>query len=215
MEENRKGTGVFYAVVGVATLVVAIIGATFAYFSASATNDTDVKGSTASGASLAIAVTKVSDEATAKNMIPMLSTDLQKGVTGTSSKSCIDANGNTVCQVYKVTVTNGSADIGINVKGTMNLTSNAKNMKWQVLTDATTVDTKATAVAQGTEGVIVANQTLTASGTHDFYLVIWLDETNKPQDTDDAGKTFNGTITFNGVNSDGSASTGITAKFNG
>ena len=34
MEENRKGTGVFYAVVGVATLVVAIIGATFAYFSA-------------------------------------------------------------------------------------------------------------------------------------------------------------------------------------
>ena len=215
MEENRKGTGVFYAVVGVATLVVAIIGATFAYFSASATNDTDVTGTTASGASLAIAITKVSDEATAKNMIPMLSTDLQKGVTGTASKSCIDANNNTVCQVYKVTVTNGSADIGINVKGTMNLTSNAKNMKWQVLTDATTVDTKATAVAQGTEGVIVANQALTASGTHDFYLVIWLDETNKPQDTDDAGKTFNGTITFNGVNSDGSASTGITAKFNG
>lgn len=215
MEENRKGTGVFYAVVGVATLVVAIIGATFAYFSASATNDSDVKGSTASGASLAIAITKVSDEATAKNMIPMLSTDLQKGVTGTSSKSCIDANGNTVCQVYKVTVTNGSADIGINVKGTMNLTSTAKNMKWQVLTDATTVGTDATAVAQGTEGVIVANQALTASGTHDFYLVIWLDETNKPQDTEDAGKTFNGTVTFNGVNSDGSASTGITAKFNG
>ena len=33
--ENRKGPGVFYAVVGVATLVVAIIGATFAFFSAS------------------------------------------------------------------------------------------------------------------------------------------------------------------------------------
>ena len=209
MEENRKGTGVFYAVVGVATLVVAIIGATFAYFSASATNDTDLKGTTASGASLAIAITKVSDEATAKNMIPMLSTDLQKGVTGTASKSCIDANNNTVCQVYKVTVTNGSADIGINVKGTMNLTSTAKNMKWQVLTDAKTVN------ADATTGTIVDNQALTASGTHDFYLVIWLDETNAAQDADDAGKTFNGTVTFNGVNSDGSASTGITAKFNG
>ena len=197
MEENRKGTGVFYAVVGVATLVVAIIGATFAYFSASATNDTDLKGTTASGASLAIAITKVSDEATAKNMIPMLSTDLQKG------------------QVYKVTVTNGSADIGINVKGTMNLTSTAKNMKWQVLTDAKTVNADATTVAQGTAGTIVDNQALTASGTHDFYLVIWLDETNAAQDADDAGKTFNGTVTFNGVNSDGSASTGITAKFNG
>ena len=215
MEENRKGTGVFYAVVGVATLVVAIIGATFAYFSASATNDTDVKGSTASGASLAIAVTKVSDEATAKNMIPMLSTDLQKGVTGTDTKSCIDANGNTVCQVYKITVTNGSEDIGINVKGTMNLANTGKNMKWQVLTDATHVDADATTVAQGTEGTIVANQALTAKGTHDFYLVIWLDETNKPQDTDDAGKTFTGTVTFKGVNADGSSSTGITAKFNG
>ena len=176
-ENNRKGTGVFYAVVGVATLVVAIIGATFAYFSASATNN--------------------------------------KGVTGTDSKSCIDANGNTVCQVYQVTVTNGSKDIGINVKGTMNLTSTGKNMKWQVLTDATTVNTSATTVPQGENGTIVANQALTASGTHDFYLVIWLDETNAKQDADDAGKTFSGTVTFNGVNSDGSASTGITAKFNG
>lgn len=217
MEENRKGTGVFYAVVGVATLVVAIIGATFAYFSASATNDTDVAGSTASGASLAIAISRESATGTEKNMIPMLSTDLQKGVTGVTEKggSCIDANGNTVCQVYKITVTNGSADIGINVKGTMNLASNGKNMKWQVLTDATTVDTDATTVAQGTEGTIVANQALTASGTHDFYLVIWLDETNAAQDADDAGKTFTGTVTFNGVNADGSSSTGITAKFNG
>lgn len=215
MEENRKGTGVFYAVVGVATLVVAIIGATFAYFSASATNDIDVKGTTASGASLAVAVTKVSDEATSKNMIPMLSTDLQKGVTGTDTKSCIDANGNTVCQVYKVTVTNGSADIGINVKGTMNLTSTAKNMKWQVLTDATNVKADATTVDQGTAGVITENQALTVSGSHDFYLVIWLNDTGDAQDKDDAGKEFTGTVTFNGVNSDGTESKGITAKFNG
>ena len=216
MEENRKGTGVFYAVVGVATLVVAIIGATFAYFSASATNDTDVTGSTAAGASLAIAISRESATGTEKNMIPMLSTDLQKGVTGAADKgSCIDANGNTVCQVYKITVTNGSKDIGINVKGTMNLASTGKNMKWQVLTDSTTVNTDATTVAQGTNGVIVANQALTASGTQDFYLVIWLDETNAAQDADDAGKTFTGTVTFNGVNSDGSSSTGITAKFNG
>ena len=32
-DNNRKGPGVFYAVVGVATLGVAIIGATFAFFS--------------------------------------------------------------------------------------------------------------------------------------------------------------------------------------
>lgn len=215
MEENRKGPGVFYAVVGVATLVVAIIGATFAYFSASTTNKTDVTGSTASGASLSMAIARVSDAGTAANMIPMLTADLQNGVTGTSSKSCIDANGNTVCQVYKITVTNGSADIGINVKGTMNLASTAKNMKWEVLTDAKTVKTDGTVVAQGTDGVIVANQALAKSGSQDFYLVVWLEETNEIQDTDDAGKSFTGTVTFNGVNSDGTESKGITAKFNG
>lgn len=214
MENN--GRGIFYGVIGVATLIVAIIGATFAYFSASATNDQDVTGTTASGASLAIAISKVSATGTEKNMVPMLSTDLQKGVTGVTEKggSCKDANGNTVCEVFKVTVTNGSADIGLNVKGTMNLASTAKNMKWQVLTDASTVDASATTVNQGTEGTITDNQALTASGTHDFYLVVWLDETNAAQDADDAGKTFTGTVTFNGVNADGSASTGITAKFN-
>lgn len=215
MEENRKGPGVFYAVVGVATLVVAIIGATFAYFSASTTNNTDVTGSTASGASLSMAITRVSDAGTAANMIPMLTDDLQKGVTGTSSKSCVDANGNTVCQVYKITVTNGSADIGINVKGTMNLASTGKNMKWEVLGDAKTVKADGTVVAQGTEGVIVDNQALAKSGSQDFYLVVWLEETNDVQDADDAGKAFTGTVTFNGVNADGTESKGITAKFNG
>ena len=32
--ENKKGNGIFLGVIGVATLIVAIIGATFKYFSA-------------------------------------------------------------------------------------------------------------------------------------------------------------------------------------
>lgn len=213
MEENRKGTGVFYAVVGVATLVVAIIGATFAYFSASATSEKEVTGTTASGANLSLVVTRVSDEATAKNMVPMLDADLQKGVTGTGNKSCVDANGNTVCQVYKITVTNG-ADIAVNVKGVMTLNGNgATNMKWELLTNATTVNAAGTIVNAGAEGVITENQALTKGGKQDFYVVVWLHETEADQTDPDAGKTFEGTITFNGVNADGSESKGITAKF--
>ena len=41
MEENKRGANTLYLVIGVATLVVAIIGATFAYFTASAENDGD------------------------------------------------------------------------------------------------------------------------------------------------------------------------------
>ena len=39
MENNNNGRGIFYGVIGVATLVVAIIGATFAYFTATASNN--------------------------------------------------------------------------------------------------------------------------------------------------------------------------------
>ena len=68
-ENNRKGSGVFYAVVGVATLVVAIIGATFAYFSASQTNNTVITGQTSEAANLALEVTNL-DTATG-GLIPM------------------------------------------------------------------------------------------------------------------------------------------------
>ena len=45
--ENNNGRGIFYGVIGVATLVVAIIGATFAYFSASVTAEGNVTAGTA------------------------------------------------------------------------------------------------------------------------------------------------------------------------
>ena len=48
MNENNNGRGLFYGVIGVATLIVAIIGATFAYFSvnASITNNNGISGDT-------------------------------------------------------------------------------------------------------------------------------------------------------------------------
>ena len=47
-EQKNNGRGIFYGVIGVATLVVAIIGATFAYFTATATNATNITGNMAS-----------------------------------------------------------------------------------------------------------------------------------------------------------------------
>ena len=44
-EQRNNGRGIFYGVIGVATLVVAIVGATFAYFTAQ-TRYTDESGST-------------------------------------------------------------------------------------------------------------------------------------------------------------------------
>ena len=39
--ENKRGSGIFLGIIGVSTLVVAIIGATFAFFSATASSAED------------------------------------------------------------------------------------------------------------------------------------------------------------------------------
>ena len=56
-EQRNNGRGIFYGVIGVATLVVAIIGATFAYFTATASNETAITGNMAT-INLGLTVTK-------------------------------------------------------------------------------------------------------------------------------------------------------------
>ena len=236
-ENNRKGTGVFYAVVGVATLVVAIIGATFAFFSASATNDKQITGNTAAAGGIELAVTKITD--TGSNMIPLNlqdNTNPANAATGDADQfakaltgKCKDANGNNVCQIYSITVSNKSTTSAVQVRGTLTLdTEAAANMKWQLLTNdtATTRAGFATTVDKGVAGNVTvdgntskagtgttaASQTLAASGTATYYVLVWLEETGKAQETADAAKTFKGTVTFNAVDAGGNTS-GLTASF--
>ena len=235
-ENNRKGTGVFYAVVGVATLVVAIIGATFAFFSANATNE-DITGSTAAAGGVELAVTPIT--ATGSNMIPLNlqdNTNPANAATGDADQfakaltgKCKDANGNNVCQIYSITVTNKSTTSAVQVRGTLTLdTGAAANMKWQLLTNdtATTRATFATTVDKGVAGDVTvggntskdgtgttaASQTLAASGTATYYVLVWLEETGSAQETTDAAKAFKGTVTFNAVDAGGNTS-GLTASF--
>ena len=62
MEEKRNGKSFLFAIIGVAVLVVAIIGSTYAYYVASAADSTTIKG-TAAGAGLSLSVTKESTSA--------------------------------------------------------------------------------------------------------------------------------------------------------
>ena len=134
-QKNNNGRGIFYGVIGVATLVVAIIGATFAYFTATATNNNTITGNAAT-ISFTLNVKKVTKaDAELGGMIPMSNSMVETAVHGTypgatggatktdtgattghysSSNICTDDNGNAVCQVYKITVQNtGSASMFI------------------------------------------------------------------------------------------------------
>ena len=109
MEKRNNGKGIFYGVIGVATLVVAIIGATFAYFTASASNNNVITGDMAT-VSLSLSVAKVSDiDRQNQGMIPMSNGMVEAAALGSGNVTCKDDNGNAVCQIYKITLTNSSS----------------------------------------------------------------------------------------------------------
>ena len=200
---ENDGKGIFYGVIGVATLIVAIIGATFAYFTATANDTSTIQGNAAT-VSLGLSVEKVSDGE--KGLVPQLETALSsamKGVdgAGTGEDSCVDANGNTVCQVYKITVTNsGTGDAKLN--GTLALEKgDVDNLKWATVTGWGTDP-----VAQGAKGDnnIDTNVTVTGGGNKEYYVVIWIEELTTPQN--DTGN-FTGIVTFNAADGQGVTST--------
>ena len=144
--ENNNGKGIFYGVIGVATLIVAIIGATFAYFSATTASTEYVQGAAAT-ASLGVHVDRLTtysagegvDSADAAKyvMVPQLDVGLSQAIRGsevTSNVPCIDANGSLVCSIYKITVQNtGSA--AIDVSGSITFYGTSTKDQEGVITD--------------------------------------------------------------------------------
>lgn len=214
MEENRKGPGVFYAVIGVATLVVAIIGATFAYFTATGSDDTTVAGKAAT-AGLSLTVTKVSTDATG-GLIPIAESLLNNGLAGDTAsgdKMCLDKDSNTVCQVYKITVENtGTAPARLD--GTLTLTAAGySNLKWANinkgagLTADAEPDDVGTNLNASSVTSITANELYTAGQTKYYYIMVYINETNTSQNETDTG-SFTGNVTFSSA-----GGTGTTATF--
>lgn len=122
--ENKKGSGIFLGVVSVATLIVAIIGATFAYFSTqtnSANNAVNVSAyefaTTVTSVERIYPTTTALEGLAGQGIIPLNPTAEVKDATGgetnllyaLNNKSCVDDRGYMVCALYKVTLTNNSA----------------------------------------------------------------------------------------------------------
>ena len=118
-EERNNGRGIFYGVIGVATLVVAIIGATFAYFSAqSATNYVDnIEGGTNDAVgSISLTVTRVYPDKTTYATttgvnglvpanIPGTTDGLDTAISNAIGSNCVDNTSGTAyvgCHVYEI-----------------------------------------------------------------------------------------------------------------
>ena len=200
MKDKKK---VSYIIIGIICMIITITGTTFAYLAISATSSNSINGTVAS-VGLVLGVNKVTPETNGTdNLIPQLETAL--GTAISNEHKCIDANNNTVCQVYKVSVTNNSsATVKVTGTITFNNISTIPHLKWKQITNATTVGTSTGVAATTTPADFVTDVTLTNNQTEDFYLVVWIDETGNIQN--ESG-TFSGTISFTDSNGTGVTST--------
>ena len=211
-EENRKGPGVFYAVVGVATLVVAIIGATFAYFSASVSPDANsdaITGGTndVGGTALSLTVNKVDlgGTATSDLLVPaIISTADTTGINAATAKKC-EEGGYTGCHVYEITATStqtvAAADLLLTLSTDATTGTNWKYVVYQGTATAATGITTNTAAFPASSVDILSTPGLTAATPATYYLMIYLENTNSVQNdatttaTDQTG-TYTGSVTL-------------------
>lgn len=150
--ENKKGSEIFLGVIGVATLLVAIIGATFAYFSANAKSGNEAIN--VASAELSIGY---EDDTTGLNtsLIPTLGdyalyagtnakwinkesiTNSETGVTETGKGECLDSASNEICSTYTFTIGNPSLTTTLDITGQLFTTVNDfGNLKFAIYDEA-------------------------------------------------------------------------------
>lgn len=144
-EKERDTSNTFNIIIGVSTLLIAILGATFAYFSATATsaeNDVNVKsayvsisydGGTEIKASNLIPATQTVALTKFKKTVEPIGTENdetlifldQDEYTNDLERRCIDARGREVCYVYQFTImSEGMVDATTAITGAIKINNN-------------------------------------------------------------------------------------------
>ena len=210
--ENKNGRGIFLGVVSVATLVVAIIGATFAFFSAGVTSNAgDIGGNTLdiSDVGLSLDVHKVNLGGSATygdDLVPAVFTNENAAEFNAAlTKHCVDDGGDyTGCHLYEIVATSASAVSSADILLSMTTTASVNtNWKYAVYTGTSasvgTVKNVATIASTSTPYNMNANLGLPAGGTT-YYLLVYLkniDASQNPGDATDETGTYSGTVTLN------------------
>ncbi len=182
-------------------LIFSITGATYAYFALTASNNTTITG-TVGGATLSLTVTKSFPTSTT-NMVPQLESTLDDAISTTYS--CVDGNGNVVCQVYKAVIKN-TGTTSAELTGTISFQNinTLPNLKWKQLTDERTIGSDTAHIALSSEQAFENKKLFAPNETTTYYFVVWIDEIGAAQT--DRG-TFRATINFKPASKAGITST--------
>lgn len=226
--DNNKSRGIFLGVLSVATLIVSIIGATFAYFVANASGNTGKVQAGAANVAGTLTLTETVDYR--QNMIPvtdaLMKTSYKRTeeATGTGTGRCEGysaAGGNTVynlCSIYQFKVSN-TASIAQTIYASLTANTNTfTNLKYCIFEgEAGTSDTEKVAcrnmpTAGNTDSNIFSELIPATTGTHTYTLVMYINETSEDQTTADSGKTFTGTISITSADGSNYMTGALTAK---
>ena len=206
MEKEDK-RGIFFGVIGVLTLIVAIIGASFAYFSINAQSDEDAL--TVQAATVQI-VYNDGEAVAIKDIIPATEEIALRAYTraqGDGSDSytpCIDDNNRTVCGVYEFTLTNiGTNAVNVTAKVTPTALDEEggekgfTNLKF-IMYDITENAESGSEIHRGTISydefnLFNSEQSISGEETAKYRLFVWLEEAGAANDPEQ-GAIFKGTV---------------------
>lgn len=218
-KKNNDIKGISFVTVGILTIIVAIAGASFAFFQVSATNSNTIKGTSAYTANaLGLTVSdKTSSTVGSKALIPQLNSAIKSAVN--ANGGCIDGNGSAICKVYEIVIKNNTTT-GYYIDAKISFTaSSMPNLKYQVVNSASKLTTisdisgvftngDASATAASTQSTFVNRVNYAASAEKYYYVVVWISEIGAAQT--DSG-SFTGTVQVDGYSSTGASTSGVTS----
>lgn len=208
--ESNNGRGIFYGVMGVATLVVAIVGATFAYFAASTSGTNGAVAANSANVSGTLAITQDA-QYIAPDLIPtsnatMLRSFAQTGAATANTGKCRGASeanhdGNYgMCSYYTFTVAN-TASVATQVYLSLKTDSNnfgGSDFKYCVYEGTTTSNAaqacKSVPANSASEQFASVNLDAT-DGTKQYTIVLYYENTESDQTEAGSGKAYTGTVT--------------------
>ena len=212
--EKGNGNTVLLTVIGVATLLVALVGATFAYFTATVNNDSNQSVVVTTGQAVALSY-RTQGQIALENVVPgTAATQTSTFTVINPAKVSDEANAadNTVNYSYDLTFkvdANGlRTNPGDELKITITQTSSVNNRKSELAsgwTDKVFTDGASTAAANA-QFVVVDDQTIAPGETQTYSIVVNFNDLGKGDNTN-AGKSFSGHIDISDTKSVATAAT--------
>ena len=178
-------------------IIFTIIGATFAYFSAS----TNSGGNSINGTSYTFDMSLDVSSIRSGDLIPTADNLIATSLAG--NYKCVDQRNYGLCSLYKITFTNNSsAETMVGYLKTSSTSYTTTNLRYRLydenynsVSDIGTVGITANTMNYFKSGANNISVTIPANSTKDYYLVIWLHDIGENQLVDQ-DKSYTGSITF-------------------